>query len=68
MSMIKQLKHRDKMLDCISRIVEQWIWGGDFKISHYEFKRSEIVERLHLRDIETLVVADEVMEENNANN
>lgn len=58
---------REKIIDIIARIIEQWIELGDFKFGGYVIPRGEVIERLHLRDIETLVVADDVTEEANAN-
>lgn len=57
---------REKIADIIARIISQWVSPvEEIKVGVYTFTRGEIVERLHLRDIETLVVADEVAENEN---
>lgn len=53
---------REKLIDLIARIIEQWIAQGDFRVGGYVIRRGDVVERLHLRDIENLVVANDVME------
>lgn len=60
--------YKEKIADIVARIISQWVLPGDeIKVGTYTFTRGEIVERLHLRDIETLVVADGVTEETDAN-
>lgn len=55
--------YKEKIADIVARIISQWVSPvEEIKIGVYTFTRGEIVERLHLRDIETLVVADEVTE------
>ena len=59
---------REKIADIVARIISQWVSPADeIKVGVYNFTRGEIVERLHLWDVEMLVVADEVTEEANAN-
>lgn len=50
---------RDKIIDLIARIVEQWIAQDDFRLGGYVIRKSEVLDRLHLHDFER-VVADEV--------
>lgn len=58
--------YKEKIADIVARIISQWVSPGDkIKVGVYTFTRGEIVERLHLRDIETLVVADEAGKEQN---
>lgn len=59
--------YKEKIADIVARIISQWVLPTDeIKVGVYTFTRGEIVERLHLRDIETLVVADEVTEKDDA--
>ena len=61
--------YKEKIADIVARIISQWVSPvEEIKVGVCTFTRGEIVERLHLRDIETLVVADEVTEETDANN
>lgn len=55
---------RDKIIDIIARIIQQWIAQGDFHLGGYVIRKSEVLDRLHLHDFER-VIADEVAE--NAN-
>lgn len=64
---LKMINIRDKIIDIIARIVEQWIAQGDFRIGGYVIRKSEVLDRLHLHDFER-VIANEVTEEADANN
>lgn len=55
---------RDKIIDLIARIVEQWIAQGDFHLGGYVIRKSEVLDRLHLHDFER-VIANEVTKDQN---
>lgn len=51
----KQKARRDRALDHIAHLIEQWIGMGGFEFGGYKFKRGEVVERLRLLSFEKCI-------------